>query len=138
MSSGSQHKRTEVLGELTRELRQFTGLGASFFRAAAARIGITATDMQVIDIVLGNELEEFVGEGHIYAMIRLIGHWQSKGQVEKSIIFVQGTLISYEAQGLTCDSTRSQSNRIKTIIRRAINAKPSHNQHHLESLSRKF
>ncbi len=51
MSSGSQQKRAEVLGELTRELRQFTGLGASFFRAAAARIGITVTDMQVIDVL---------------------------------------------------------------------------------------
>ncbi len=43
MSSGSQ--------ELARDLRQFTGLGASFFRAAAARIGITVTDMQVIDVL---------------------------------------------------------------------------------------
>jgi DNA-binding MarR family transcriptional regulator len=51
LSSGSQQKRAEVLGELTRELRQFTGLGASFFRAAAARIGITVTDMQVIDVL---------------------------------------------------------------------------------------
>src|SRR5215467_2410832 len=45
MSSGSQEKHAELLGELARELRQFTGLGASFFRAAAARIGITVTDM---------------------------------------------------------------------------------------------
>ena len=51
MSSGSQEKRAEVLGELARELRQFTGLGASFFRAAASRIGMTVTDMQVIDIL---------------------------------------------------------------------------------------
>lgn len=47
MSSGSQEKRVEVLGEL----RRFTGLGASFFRAAAARVGITVTDMQVIDVL---------------------------------------------------------------------------------------
>jgi DNA-binding MarR family transcriptional regulator len=47
LSSGSQKKRAEVLGEL----RQFAGLGASFFRAAAARIGITVTDMQVIDVL---------------------------------------------------------------------------------------
>ncbi len=47
MSSDSQKKRAEVLGEL----RQFTGLGASFFRAAATRIGITVTDMQVIDVL---------------------------------------------------------------------------------------
>ncbi len=51
MSSGSQEKRAEILGELARELRQFNGLGASFFRAAAARIGIAVTDMQVLDIL---------------------------------------------------------------------------------------
>ncbi len=51
MSSGSQQKRAEALSELTRELRQSTSLGASFFRAAAARIGITVTDMQVIDVL---------------------------------------------------------------------------------------
>src|SRR5260370_26059369 len=51
MSSSSQEKHAEVLGELTRELRQSTSLGASFFRAAAARIGITVTDMQVIDVL---------------------------------------------------------------------------------------
>lgn len=49
MSSDSQGKRTELPGELARELRQFNGLGASFFRAAAARIGMTVTDMEVID-----------------------------------------------------------------------------------------
>src|SRR5438067_8104551 len=51
LSSGSQKKRAEVLGELARELRQSTSLGASFFRATAARIGITVTDMQVIDVL---------------------------------------------------------------------------------------
>src|SRR5260370_13298667 len=51
MSRGSQEKHAEVLKELARELRQFNGLGASFFRAAAARIGMTVTDMQVIDIL---------------------------------------------------------------------------------------
>jgi DNA-binding MarR family transcriptional regulator len=33
------------------ELRQFQGLSASFFRAAAAQAGITVTDMQVIDLL---------------------------------------------------------------------------------------
>jgi len=33
-----------------RELQQFTGLGASFFRVAA-RLGMTVTDMQVIDLL---------------------------------------------------------------------------------------
>ena len=51
MSRGSQEKHAEVRKELARELRQFTGLGASFFRAAAARLGMTVTDMQVIDIL---------------------------------------------------------------------------------------
>jgi DNA-binding MarR family transcriptional regulator len=51
LSSGSQEKRAALLEELARELRQFNGLGASFFRAAAARIGMTVTDMQVMDIL---------------------------------------------------------------------------------------
>src|SRR5690348_12329314 len=41
--------RAALLAELARELRQFSGLSASYFRAAAARSGMTATDMQVID-----------------------------------------------------------------------------------------
>src|SRR5579859_2934345 len=49
MSRGSQDKRLELLREFARELRRSSGLGASFFRAAAARIGMTDTDMQVID-----------------------------------------------------------------------------------------
>ncbi len=51
MSSGAQESRAEVLKALARELRQFNGLGASYFRAAAARIGMTVTDMQVIDVL---------------------------------------------------------------------------------------
>ncbi len=51
MSSDSHEKRAEVLGEFARELRQSTGLGASFFRAAAASIGMTVTDMLVLDIL---------------------------------------------------------------------------------------
>jgi DNA-binding MarR family transcriptional regulator len=49
MSRGSQGQRAELLKALARELRQFSGLSASYFRAAAARSGMTATDMQVID-----------------------------------------------------------------------------------------
>ncbi len=49
MSSGSQEKGAEVSEELARELRQFTGLGAALFRAAAARTGMTVTDIEVID-----------------------------------------------------------------------------------------
>src|SRR5215467_5063391 len=51
MSSDSHEKRVEILGELARELRQFTGLGSSFFRAAAAKVGMTVTDLQVIDFL---------------------------------------------------------------------------------------
>jgi len=61
MSSGSQEKRAELLGELAREFRQFTGLGASFFRAAAERLGLTVTDMQVIDL-LESEGEASAGQ----------------------------------------------------------------------------
>jgi hypothetical protein len=42
LSRGSQKKSTKVPEELTRELRQFTGLAASFFRAAAARLAARA------------------------------------------------------------------------------------------------
>src|SRR5262245_51236725 len=49
MSRGSEETRATLLAELARELRQFSGLSASYFRAAAARSSMTATDMQVID-----------------------------------------------------------------------------------------
>jgi DNA-binding MarR family transcriptional regulator len=51
MSRGSQETHAALLGELARELRQFTGLGASFYRAAAARTGMTITDIEVMDIL---------------------------------------------------------------------------------------
>lgn len=38
-----------MVGELVQEMRQHQGLSASFVRAAAARIGVTVTDMQVIE-----------------------------------------------------------------------------------------
>lgn len=37
--------------EFAREIRQFTGINASFFRVAATRVGIAVTDMQVLDIL---------------------------------------------------------------------------------------
>src|SRR5215472_15069239 len=49
MSRGSEETRATLLAELARELRQFSGLSASYFRAAAARSGMTATDLQGID-----------------------------------------------------------------------------------------
>jgi DNA-binding MarR family transcriptional regulator len=51
LSSGSEENLASLPGELARELRQFTGLSASFFRAASARVGMTVTDMQVIDML---------------------------------------------------------------------------------------
>lgn len=53
MSSDVEETRAALLAELSRELRQYMGLGASFFRVAAARIGMTVTDMQVLDILDG-------------------------------------------------------------------------------------
>ena len=50
-----------MLGELAREFRQFTGLGASFFRAAAEHLGLTVTDMQVMDL-LESEGEATAGQ----------------------------------------------------------------------------
>src|SRR6266516_6435019 len=61
MSSGSQKTRAELLGELAREFRQFMGLGSSYFRAAAERLGLTVTDMQVIDL-LESEGEATAGQ----------------------------------------------------------------------------
>src|SRR2546423_3065151 len=51
MSRGSQEKHADALRELTRELRQSTSLASSCFRASAARLGMTVTDMQVMDIL---------------------------------------------------------------------------------------
>jgi len=54
LSSDSQDEALGFSGELAQELRRFAGLGASLFRAAAARIGMTVTDMLVIDILDGS------------------------------------------------------------------------------------
>lgn len=51
MSGDTQEQDTKRSEELSRELRQFTELAASFFRAAAARLGMTITDLQVLDIL---------------------------------------------------------------------------------------
>lgn len=50
-SSDSQETHAKLLDELARELRQFHAHGESFFRAAAARTGMTVTDLQVIDVL---------------------------------------------------------------------------------------
>ena len=52
MSRGSsENGREELLGELVGEVRRLNGLGASLFRAVAGRVGINATDVQVVDIL---------------------------------------------------------------------------------------
>lgn len=51
MSSGSQEKRAEAIEELTRELRQFNELGASFLRVTATQIGMAITDIQLLDLL---------------------------------------------------------------------------------------
>jgi hypothetical protein len=43
-----------------------------------------------VETVLGVQEGEFVGDGHVYAMIRLVGHWQVEKRIERSMIFVQG------------------------------------------------
>ena len=49
MSRGDQQAHAHLLEDLAQELRQLQGLSASFVRAAAARLGVTVTDMQVIE-----------------------------------------------------------------------------------------
>ena len=51
MSSDSQDECANIREEFSWEIRQFTGINASFFRVAATRIGIAVTDMQVLDIL---------------------------------------------------------------------------------------
>ena len=51
MSSDMDGSSSDMRGELARELRQFHGLSASFYRAAAARAGMTITDLQVLDLL---------------------------------------------------------------------------------------
>jgi DNA-binding MarR family transcriptional regulator len=51
LSRGADEKRAPDLGALVREFRRFQGLGASFYRVAAARTGKTVTDLQVLDIL---------------------------------------------------------------------------------------
>ncbi|KAB8140328.1 MarR family transcriptional regulator [Chloroflexia bacterium SDU3-3] len=51
MSRGSRDKQAEIGGKLVHELRQCYGLGAAFFRAAAAQIEMTDTDMQLVDLL---------------------------------------------------------------------------------------
>ncbi|HEY7124198.1 MAG TPA: MarR family transcriptional regulator [Ktedonobacterales bacterium] len=57
----------EALRELVRELRQSYGLGASFFRAAATRIEMTDTDVQVMDLL------ESTGEASAGQLADLMG-----------------------------------------------------------------
>jgi DNA-binding MarR family transcriptional regulator len=67
LSSFSQDEHANIREEFSREIRQFTGIYASFFRVAAARIGIAVTDMQVLDILdlvgpaTAGQLADFTG-----------------------------------------------------------------------------
>jgi DNA-binding MarR family transcriptional regulator len=71
-----------------RELRRFTGLGATFFRAAAGRVGMTAADVQVIDIleVMGPTtagwLAEFTGLT-TGAMTQMLDRLETAGLVRR-------------------------------------------------------
>ncbi len=51
LSSDSFEEREALLEAFAREVRQLNGLSASFFRAAAARVGMNVTDLQVTDIL---------------------------------------------------------------------------------------
>lgn len=52
MSRGApENDRRKVLGELVGEVRRFGGLGATYFRALAGRVGLNATDLQAVDIL---------------------------------------------------------------------------------------
>jgi DNA-binding MarR family transcriptional regulator len=51
MSRGTERSRGEMLQALAREFRQSTGLGASLLRAMASRMGMAATDVQVLDLL---------------------------------------------------------------------------------------
>ena len=51
MSRDPGETHVEILGALARELRQFLGLSSSFVRAAAARSGMTVTDLQVLEFL---------------------------------------------------------------------------------------
>ncbi|HCI78496.1 MAG TPA: MarR family transcriptional regulator [Ktedonobacter sp.] len=67
MSSEFQGKNKEIAGAFARELRQFQGLSASFFRAAAAQSGMTVTDMQVVDLL------DSIGEASAGQLAELTG-----------------------------------------------------------------
>lgn len=51
MSRGGEETHTEAHEAFAREMRQLTGLSASYFRAAAAQSGLAVTDMQVLDLL---------------------------------------------------------------------------------------
>ena len=46
-----EYGHEELVGELVGEVRRLNGLGASFFRAVAGRVGMNATDLQVVEIL---------------------------------------------------------------------------------------
>jgi DNA-binding MarR family transcriptional regulator len=77
MSRDAEGTRAEMLRALAREFRQNTGLGASLFRAAAGRMGLAVTDVQVLDLLQSSgpmtagQLADLIGltTGSITAML---------------------------------------------------------------------
>ena len=51
MSRGNSEDRDLLRATAAREVRQLTGLGAAYFRAAAGRVGLNATDVEVLDLL---------------------------------------------------------------------------------------
>src|SRR5215469_18151697 len=107
---GSQKKQAEVLGELVRQLRQCYGLGASFFRAAAARIEMTETDLQVLDIL------ESTGDASAGQLADLMGLTTGT---------FTGILNRLEKAGLV-QRTRDPNDGRRVIVRLAIDSDDRH------------
>jgi hypothetical protein len=47
-----------------------------------------------VETVLEVSGKEMIEDGYIFAMIRLVGHWQTERRIEKSLIFVQGRILA--------------------------------------------
>lgn len=51
MSSDSQNERAKMLREVTREMRQSTSFGTSFYQVVATRSGMAVTDIRIVDLL---------------------------------------------------------------------------------------
>jgi hypothetical protein len=82
--------------------------------AQQVRLPRVWANVQICDCVVGRDEGESVEDGKVYAMIRLVGHWQSEGRIERDMIFVQCMLPCLSCHmALTCDSTRSRPDSLK-------------------------